>query len=152
MGIRAHVQLSLFSTDCKFLKKSSRKEGMGAIIAINTLYYSQTRCRLSGSRIAAGALDDALAYSRQRVRSVDASISSFQAVQHMLANMVLKLKLHVHCFMQQLKTIDAVRKSLQRVCNVQIVLFDVAMRVTVDALHGNGWGTDICVNINGKNA
>ena len=69
MGIRASSTTELVFQDCKIPKENLLgKEGMGAIITINTLNYSRPGVGSQALGIAAGALEDALAYSRQRVQ------------------------------------------------------------------------------------
>ena len=92
MGIRASSTTELVFQDCRIPKENLLgREGMGSIVAINTLNYSRPGVGSQALGIAAGALEDAIAYSRQRVQ-FGQSISSFQAVQHMLADMATQVE------------------------------------------------------------
>ncbi len=139
MGIRASSTTELVFQDCKIPKENLLgKEGMGAIITINTLNYSRPGVGSQALGIAAGALDDALAYSRQRVQ-FGAPISSFQAVQHMLANMATEIEAARALLYATAKTIDAGEKRFAKESAMsKLFCSDVAMRVTVDALQVMG--------------
>ena len=139
MGIRASSTTELVFQDCKIPKENLLgKEGQGAIITINTLNYSRPGVGSQALGIAAGALDDALAYSRQRVQ-FGAPISSFQAVQHMLANMATEIEAARALLYATAKTIDAGEKRFAKESAMsKLFCSDVAMRVTVDALQVMG--------------
>lgn len=139
MGIRASSTTELVFQDCKIPKENLLgKDGMGAIIAINTLNYSRPGVGSQALGIAAGALDDALAYSRQRVQ-FGSPISSFQAVQHMLANMATEVEAARALLYATAKTIDAGEKKFAKESAMsKLYCSDVAMRVTVDALQVMG--------------
>jgi alkylation response protein AidB-like acyl-CoA dehydrogenase len=139
MGIRASSTTELVFQDCKIPKENLLgKEGMGAIITINTLNYSRPGVGSQALGIAAGALEDALAYSRQRVQ-FGAPISSFQAVQHMLANMATEIEAARALLYATARTIDAGEKRFAKESAMsKLFCSDVAMRVTVDALQVMG--------------
>ncbi len=139
MGIRASSTTELVFQDCKIPKENLLgKEGMGAIITINTLNYSRPGVGSQALGIAAGALDDALAYSRQRIQ-FGAPISSFQAVQHMLANMATEIEAARALLYATAKTIDSGEKRFAKESAMsKLFCSDVAMRVTVDALQVMG--------------
>lgn len=139
MGIRASSTTELVFQDCKIPKENLLgREGLGAIITINTLNYSRPGVGSQALGIAAGALDDALAYSRQRVQ-FGAPISSFQAVQHMLANMATEIEAARALLYATAKTIDAGEKRFAKESAMsKLFCSDVAMRVTVDALQVMG--------------
>jgi alkylation response protein AidB-like acyl-CoA dehydrogenase len=139
MGIRASSTTELVFQDCKVHKDNLLgKEGMGAIITINTLNYSRPGVGSQALGIAAGALEDAIAYSRQRVQ-FGAPISSFQAVQHMLANMATEIEAARALLYATARTIDAGEKKFAKESAMsKLFCSDVAMRVTVDALQVMG--------------
>jgi alkylation response protein AidB-like acyl-CoA dehydrogenase len=93
MGIRASATTELIFQDCEVPEENlvGGKEGMGFIHAVGTLNHSRPGVAAQALGIAAGALDEALAYSRQR-EQFGTKISSFQAVQHMLANMAVEVE------------------------------------------------------------
>ncbi|NLG18971.1 MAG: acyl-CoA dehydrogenase [Fibrobacter sp.] len=139
MGIRASSTTELVFQDCRVPKESLLgREGMGSIVAINTLNYSRPGVGSQALGIAAGALEDAIAYSRQRVQ-FGQSISSFQAVQHMLADMATEVEAARSLLYATAKTIDAGAKHFAKESAMsKLFCSDVAMRVTVDALQVMG--------------
>ncbi len=139
MGIRASSTTELVFQDCKIPKENLLgKEGMGAIITINTLNYSRPGVGSQALGIAAGALDDALAYSKQRVQ-FGVPVSSFQAVQHMLADMATEVEAARALLYATAKTIDAGEKRFAKESAMtKLFCSDVAMRTTVNALQVMG--------------
>lgn len=111
---------------------------MGSIAAINTLNYSRPGVGAQALGIAAGALEDAVIYSRQRVQFGEA-ISSFQAIQHMLADMATEIEAARALLYATAKTIDAGEKRFAKESAMtKLYCSDVAMKVTVDALQVMG--------------
>ena len=139
MGIRASSTTELVFQDCRIPKENIlAKEGMGSIIAINTLNYSRPGVGSQALGIAAGALDDAILYSRQRVQFGE-SISSFQAVQHMLADMATQVEAARALLYATARTIDCGEKRFSKESAMsKLFCSDVAMKVTVDALQVMG--------------
>jgi alkylation response protein AidB-like acyl-CoA dehydrogenase len=92
MGIRASSTRELIFNNCKVPKENLLgKEGHGLMIAQATLDASRPGVAAQALGIAAGALEEAVAYSRTRVQ-FGQPISSFQAIQHMLAEMATKVE------------------------------------------------------------
>jgi alkylation response protein AidB-like acyl-CoA dehydrogenase len=139
MGIRASSTTELVFQDCRIPKANIlAKEGMGSIVAINTLNYSRPGVGSQALGIAAGALDDAIAYSRQRVQFGE-TISSFQAVQHLLADMATQVEAARALLYATARTIDAGEKKFAKESAMsKLFCSDVAMKVTVDALQVMG--------------
>lgn len=139
MGIRASSTTELVFQDCRIPKENLLgREGMGSIVAINTLNYSRPGVGAQALGIAAGALDDAVAYSRERVQ-FGAPISSFQAVQHMLADMATEVESARALLYATAKTVDAGEKRFAKESAMsKLKCSDVAMKVTVDALQVMG--------------
>lgn len=139
MGIRASSTTELVFQDCRIPRENMLgREGMGSIVAINTLNYSRPGVGAQALGIAAGALDDAIAYSRQRVQ-FDVPISSFQAVQHMLADMATEVEAARALLYATAKTVDAGEKRFAKESAMsKLKCSDVAMKVTVDALQVMG--------------
>ncbi|MBN1552313.1 acyl-CoA dehydrogenase family protein [bacterium] len=139
MGIRASSTTELVFQDCRIPKSALLgREGMGSIIAINTLNYSRPGVGAQALGIAAGALRDATAYSRQRVQFGE-PISAFQAVQHMLADMATEVEAARALLYATAKTIDAGEKKFAKESAMsKLKCSDVAMKVTVDALQVMG--------------
>lgn len=139
MGIRASSTTELIFQNCKVPRENLLgKEGMGSIVAINTLNYSRPGVGAQALGIAAGALDDALKYSRERVQFGEA-ISSFQAVQHMLADMATQIEAARALLYATARTIDAGEKKFAKESAMsKLICSDVAMKVTVDAVQVMG--------------
>ncbi len=139
MGIRASSTTELIFQDCRVPAENIlAREGMGSIVTINTLNYSRPGIGAQALGIAQGALNDALKYSRERVQFGHA-ISSFQAVQHMLADMATEIEAARALLYATAKTIDAGEKKFAKEASmVKLFCSDVAMRVTVDALQVMG--------------
>ncbi len=139
MGIRASSTTELVFQDCRIPKENLLgREGIGSIVAINTLNYSRPGVGAQALGIAAGALEDAIIYSRQRVQ-FGQSISSFQAVQHMLADMATQVEAARALLYSTAKTIDAGEKHFAKESAMaKLFCSDVAMKVTVDAVQVMG--------------
>lgn len=139
MGIRASSTTELVFQDCRIPKDAIlSKEGMGSIVAINTLNNSRPGVGSQALGIAAGALEDAVNYSRQRVQ-FGVPISSFQAVQHMLADMATQVEAARALLYATARTIDAGEKKFAKESAMsKLYCSDVAMKVTVDALQVMG--------------
>jgi alkylation response protein AidB-like acyl-CoA dehydrogenase len=139
MGIRASSTTELVFQDCRVPAANIiSREGMGAVVTITTLNNSRPGVGAQALGIAAGALEDAIKYSRERVQ-FGAPISSFQAVQHMLADMATQVEAARALMYATARTIDAGEKKFA-VESAMTKLFcsDVAMKVTVDALQVMG--------------
>jgi alkylation response protein AidB-like acyl-CoA dehydrogenase len=140
MGIRASSTTELVFQDCRIPKENllGGKEGMGSIAAINTLNYSRPGVGAQALGIAAGALEDAINYSRQRIQ-FGAPISSFQAIQHMLADMATQVEASRALLYATARMIDAGEKKFAKESAMsKLMCSDTAMRVTVDALQVMG--------------
>jgi alkylation response protein AidB-like acyl-CoA dehydrogenase len=139
MGIRASSTTELVFQDCRIPKDAIlSKEGMGSIVAINTLNNSRPGVGSQALGIAAGALEDAVNYSRQRVQ-FGVPISSFQAVQHILADMATQVEAARALLYATARTIDAGEKKFAKESAMsKLYCSDVAMKVTVDALQVMG--------------
>ena len=139
MGIRASSTTELIFQDCKIPKENLiSREGMGTVVAINTLNSSRPGIGAQALGIAQGALDDALKYSRERIQ-FGKTISSFQAIQHMLADMATEIEAARALLYATARTIDAGEKRFAKEAAMsKLFCSDVAMRVTVNALQVMG--------------
>lgn len=139
MGIRASSTTELIFQDCRISKGLLLgKEGMGSVIAINTLNYSRPGVGAQALGIAAGALEDAVRYSRERIQ-FGAPISSFQAIQHMLADMATQVEAARALLYATARTIDAGEKKFAKESAMtKLFCSNIAMKVTVDALQVYG--------------
>ncbi len=135
MGIRASATRELVFNNCRVPAKNILgKEGMGFIVAVNTLNSSRPGVASQALGIAAGALNEALHYARQRVQ-FGQPIAGIQAVQHMLANMATEVEAARALIYQTARTIDAGEKSFAKISAMsKLYASEVAMRVTTDAV------------------
>ena len=136
MGIRASATRELIFNNCKVPKENLLgKEGMGFIVAMKTFDASRPGVAAQALGIAAGALEDAIQYARQRVQ-FGQPISSIQAVQHMLADMATQVEAARALVYQTARTIDANPQGRFTKESAMSKLFasDMAMRVTTDAV------------------
>jgi len=146
MGIRASATRELVFTDCRIPKANLiSREGMGFIVAMKTLDYSRPGIGAQAIGIAQGAMEEAIEYSHQRVQ-FGQPISSFQAVQHMLADMATQVEAARALVYSVARFIDGGTKDFSKEsAMVKLFASDVAMRVTTDAvqiLGGYGYMRD----------
>ncbi|MDO8685649.1 MAG: acyl-CoA dehydrogenase family protein [Clostridiales bacterium] len=135
MGIRASVTRELVFENCRIPNENLlAREGMGFIVAMKTLDRTRPGVAAQALGIAQGAFDAALKYSRERVQFGQA-ISSFQAVQHMLADMAIQIEAARCLIYQTCRHIDAGAKDISKESAMsKVFASDVAMKVTTDAV------------------
>jgi butyryl-CoA dehydrogenase len=135
MGIRASVTRELIFQDCRVPKANLlSKEGMGFIVAMKTLDMSRPGVAAQALGIAAGALEEAIKYSRER-RQFGQPICSFQGVQFMLADMATQVEAARTLVYQAARYIDSGAKDIGKISAMcKLFASDVAMRVTTDAV------------------
>lgn len=135
MGIRSSSTRELIFRDCRVPQANLiGREGQGFIVTVRTLDRSRPGVAAQAVGIAQGALEAAVDYARQRVQ-FEHPISSFQAVQHMLANMAIELEAARAMVYAVAKTIDSGAKSYtEESAMAKVFASDMAMRVTNDAL------------------
>ena len=135
MGIRASATREVIFTDCEVPAENLiSREGMGFIVAMKTLDTSRPGVAAQAVGIAQGALDCALDYSRTRVQ-FGAPISSFQAVQHMLADMGTQIEAARALAYSVARMVDSGAKSVSKESAMaKLFASDVAMKVAVDAV------------------
>jgi alkylation response protein AidB-like acyl-CoA dehydrogenase len=93
MGIRANPTYQLDFMNCRVpVKNRLYKEGYGLFTAQTTFDCSRPGVAAQALGIATGALDETMAYIRQR-RQFGQPISSFQAIQHMMANCATQIEM-----------------------------------------------------------
>jgi butyryl-CoA dehydrogenase len=135
LGIRASKTTELVFEDCKVPKENLLgRRGMGFIITIKT--FDQTRPGVGAQAvgIAQGALDEALAYAKQRVQ-FGKSITHFQGIQFMLADMATQLEAARALVYATARMIDSGAKNYgTESAMAKLFASDMAMRVTTDAV------------------
>lgn len=135
MGIRASATRELIFQDCEVPAENViGKEGTGFILAVNTLNHSRPGVAAQALGIAAGALNEALTYSRQR-EQFGVKISTFQAIQHILANMAVEVEAARALLYSTAKMIDAGATDFAKESAMcKYFASEVAMRATTNAV------------------
>ncbi len=140
MGIRTSSTRELLFDDCLIPKENLiGKEGMGFFYAMRLFEKSRPGIGAQAVGIAQGAFEAAMEHAQNRVQFGDAIIT-FQAVQHMLANMAMDIEA-ARCFVYSAaRTVDS---GLQKSANMEsamskVYASDMAMRVTTDAVQVMG--------------
>ena len=135
LGIRASATRELIFTDCKVPKENLLgSEGMGFIIAMKTFDQSRPAVGAQAVGVAQGALEEALNYSKIR-KQFGTAISSFQAIQHMLADMETNVEAARALVYHAARVIDSGEKNVTRLSSMaKLFASDMAMKVTVDAV------------------
>ncbi|NQT75368.1 MAG: acyl-CoA dehydrogenase family protein [Candidatus Omnitrophica bacterium] len=135
MGIRASATRELVFTDCKIPKENLLgKEGMGFIVAMKTFDQSRPGVASQALGIAQGALDLTVGYVKER-RQFGKSISSFQGVQFMLADMATEIEAARALIYACARMIDAgVKKVSKDSAIAKVFASDMAMKVTTDCV------------------
>ncbi len=146
MGLRASSTRELVFSDCRIPKdRLLGKRGQGFIIAMRTLDLARPGIGAIAVGLSQAALDESVTYARQRVQ-FGQPIISFQAIQHMLADMATYIEASRALVYAVARTIDAGAKNFSKL-SAMAKLFptDVAMKVTTDAvqiLGGYGYMKD----------
>ena len=146
MGIRSSATRELVFTDCRIPKENLLgREGMGFMMAMRTLDTSRPGIGAQAIGIAQGALDEALDYARERVQ-FGKPISSFQVIQHMLADMAIQIEAARALTHTAARFIDSGAKDVSKISAMaKVFASDVAMYVTTQAvqiLGGYGYMRD----------
>lgn len=134
-GIRASSTRELIFTDCKVPRENLlAKEGMGFIVTMKTFDMSRPGVAAQALGIAQGALELAVKYARER-RQFGKSISSFQGIQWMLADMATEVEAARALVYSTARMVDAgVKDVAKESAMAKMYASDTAMKVTVDAL------------------
>lgn len=139
MGIRASVTRELIFDNCRIPKDNIiGKEGMGFIIAMKTLDKARVGVGAQGVGVAQGAFEEAVAFARQR-HQFGHPIISFQAVQHMLADMAIEIEAARALVYSVARFIDSGSKDVSKESAMaKTFATDMAMRVTTNAVQVMG--------------
>src|ERR1700682_922581 len=92
MGQRASPSVEIILNDCEVpLENRLGEEGQGLKIALNALDGGRIGIAAQAVGLAQGALDEAVKYAKQR-RAFGKTISEFQAIQWMIADMKMEIE------------------------------------------------------------
>ncbi|MBI3278136.1 MAG: acyl-CoA dehydrogenase family protein [Chlamydiae bacterium] len=147
MGIRSSATRTLIFEDCKVPEENLLgKEGRGFVIALKNFDHGRPGVAAQAVGIAQGALDIAAAYAKDR-KQFGKPISSFQAIQIMLADMATQIEAARALTYAVAKAFDASQTSrfTKEAAMSKLFASDMAMKVTTDAvqiLGGYGYMRD----------
>lgn len=143
MGIRASSTRELIFDNCRIPKENILgREGMGFIVAMKTLDKSRVGVGAQGVGVAQGAFEEAVKFARQR-HQFGHPIISFQAVQHILADMAIQIEAARSLVYSVARYIDSGAKDISKASAMaKTFATDVGMKVTTDAVQimgGSGY-------------
>jgi alkylation response protein AidB-like acyl-CoA dehydrogenase len=145
LGIRASSTCELILEDCRVPADSVLGEpGKGYKVAIETLNEGRIGIGAQMLGLARGALDHAIAYTRDR-KQFGQSISSFQAVQHQLARAAMDVESARLAVYNAARLRDAGLPFLTEAAMCKLLASEVAERVAslaVNLFGGNGFVKD----------
>ncbi len=135
MGIRSSSTRELILKDCRIPKdRLVGRRGTGFITVMKTLDMSRPGIASLGIGLAQAAVDEAVTYAKQRVQ-FGRPIISFQAVQHMLADMAIQLEAGRALVYAAARHIDHHPKDMSKASSMcKVFATDMAMKVTTDAV------------------
>jgi butyryl-CoA dehydrogenase len=135
MGIRASATRELVFIDCKVPKENLLgKEGLGFIVAMKTFDQSRPGVASQALGIAQGAFDLTLEYVKER-KQFGKSISSFQGVQFMLADMATEIEAARSLIYATARMIDSGARKISKDSAIsKLFASDMAMKVTTDCV------------------
>lgn len=135
MGIRASATRELIFDECRLPKENLLgREGTGFITAMKTFDQSRPMIGAQAVGIAQGAFEAAVRYAKGR-KQFGQRISSFQAVQFMLADMAIQIEAARALVMATARMVDSGAKAIAKESAIaKTFASDMAMRVTTDAV------------------
>ena len=146
LGMRGTVTTDVLLENCKISRGNLLgEEGEGWKLAMNTLNISRPAMGAQAVGIAQGALDYAIHYANER-KQFKKPISSFQAIQFMIADMASQIEAARALVYQAAGQMDAGLEGTEKLSAIsKLFASDVAMKVTTDAvqiLGGYGYMKD----------
>jgi len=150
LGIRASATRELVFEDCVVPQDSliGGREGIGLIIILRTFDMTRPGIGAQAVGLATGAFEAAVRYARERTQ-FGQRIISFQAVQHMLADMATQIEASRSLVYSVARYIDsAPHRYGKEAAMAKLFPSDTAMKVAIDAvqiLGGYGYMRDFPV-------
>ncbi len=146
IGMRGSVTTDVIFEDCQIpLENRLGEEGEGWKIAMKTLSMSRPAIGAQAVGIAQGALNYAIRYANERIQ-FKKPISSFQAIQFMIADMATRIEAARSLVYQATACIEAHLAGVEKLSAMaKYFASEVAMKVTTDAvqiLGGYGYMKD----------
>ncbi|MBN2460288.1 MAG: acyl-CoA dehydrogenase family protein [Candidatus Cloacimonetes bacterium] len=135
MGIRASATRELIFDNCVIPRENLiGKEGTGFMVAMKTFDKSRPMVGAQAIGIAQGAYEEAARYTKER-HQFGKPISSFQAIQFMLADMAIQIEAARALVFATARMIDeGVKRYAKESAMCKVFASDVAMQVTTDAV------------------
>ena len=139
MGIRCSATTEVIMEDCRIPKENIiARQGMGFIVAMKTLDKARVGVGAQGVGCAQGALDEAVAYAKKRIQ-FGQPVLSFQAVQHMAADMATQIEASRALLYSVARYMDTGAKDASKYSAMaKLYATDMAMKVTTDAVQMMG--------------
>jgi len=146
IGMRGVVMTDVIFENCRVPHENLLgKEGKGWEMAIDTLTRSKPSIGALAVGIAQGALDFAVHYANERIQ-FGKPISSFQAIQFMIADMATQVEAARALVYKAASQMDAKLKDIEKLAAIsKYYASEIAMKVTTDAvqiLGGYGYMRD----------
>jgi alkylation response protein AidB-like acyl-CoA dehydrogenase len=146
LGMRGAVTTDVIFESCRIPGENRLgEEGQGWKIAMDTLTMARPAMGAQAVGIAQGALDFAIRYANERIQ-FKKPISSFQAIQFMIADMATHIEAARALVYQAAACVNTGLEGAERLSTMaKLYASDVAMKVTTDAvqiLGGYGYMKD----------
>jgi alkylation response protein AidB-like acyl-CoA dehydrogenase len=145
MGLHASPTTELIFTDCR-IPAANRlgEEGQGLAFALTTLDVGRVNIGAGATGVAQAAFEIARDYARERIQ-FGQPIAEFQAVQFMLADMVMQIDAARLLTYRAATLLDEQGDAVKEAAEAKCFATDMAMRVTTDAIQvlgGAGYVSD----------
>ncbi|MFH1313322.1 MAG: acyl-CoA dehydrogenase family protein [Candidatus Eisenbacteria bacterium] len=146
LGIRASATRELIFENCRIPNTNLlSRQGMGLILGLRTFDATRPGVAAQALGIAAGALDEAVAYATKRIQFGE-TLASLQAIQYMLADMATEVEAARALLYATARTVDSTTsRTTKESAMSKLYASDVAMRVTNKAIQvfgGRGYMHD----------
>ncbi len=146
IGMRGSVMTDVIFEDCRVSPENRLgEEGEGWNIAMDTFNMSRPAVGAQAVGIAQGALDFAIRYANERIQ-FGKPISSFQAIQFMIADMATQVETARSLVYKAASAIDEKQEKTEKLSAIsKYFASEIAMKVTTDAvqiLGGYGYMKD----------
>jgi len=146
IGMRGSVETDVIFENCRVPQENRLgEEGEGWKIAKNTLNMSRPAMGAQAVGIAQGALDFTIHYANERIQ-FGKPISSFQAIQFMIADMATRVEAARALVYQAAAQVDEKVEDIEKLSAIsKYFASEMAMKVTTDAvqiLGGYGYMKD----------
>jgi alkylation response protein AidB-like acyl-CoA dehydrogenase len=141
------LQLTDLRLPAEALQDTGEEEGQGFKHSLRWLNVARAQTAARAVGLARGALEDALAYSRERVQFGE-PIGNQQVIRHMLADMSAEVAAGRQLYQHAAWLVDAGEPAHTETSQAKLFASEMAERVTSQALQifgGNGYTTEYAV-------